>query len=71
MSKIILIAKNALMRSPILVYPDPNKPYTLLTNASRYAWFKVLTQEYNTSRDGKVVIHQHPITCVSGLFQGS
>ena len=31
----------------------------------------MLTQEHNTSIDGKVVSHQHPITYISGLFQVS
>ena len=28
------ILKDAHVKSPILVYPDPNKPYTLFTDAS-------------------------------------
>ena len=54
-----------------MVYLGPNKPYTLFTDASKYALFSVLTQKYNTSVGGKTVSHQHPITYVSGLFQGS
>ena len=38
--------KDALITSPILKYPDPNKPYTLFTDASKHAWTCVLTQEY-------------------------
>ena len=34
-------------------YPDPNKGYTLFTDASRYAWACVLTQEYQYEKDGK------------------
>ena len=59
------------MKSPILVYPDPNTAYLLLTNAPKYAWPAVLIQEDTTSIDGKVVCHQHPITYISQLFQGS
>ena len=40
------LLKDALITSPILKYPDPNKPYTLFTDASRHAWACVLTQEY-------------------------
>ena len=29
--------KDALITSPILKYPDPNKPYTLFTDASKHA----------------------------------
>ena len=35
--------KDIHMKSPILVYPDPNKPYTLFMDASKYAWSTVLT----------------------------
>ena len=58
-------------QAPVLVYPDPNKPYTLYTDASKYAWAGVLTQECTTIVDGKEVTLQHPITYISGLFQGS
>ena len=40
------LLKDALITSPILKYPDPNKPYTLFTDASKHAWACVLTQEY-------------------------
>ena len=33
------------MTEPILTYPDPNHPYVLFTDASKYAWACVLTQE--------------------------
>ena len=38
--------KQMLIQEPILVYPDPSKPYVLFTDASKYAWSCVLTQEY-------------------------
>ena len=37
--------KWTLMTDPILTYPDPNLPYVLFTDASKYAWACVLTQE--------------------------
>ena len=40
------LLKDLLMAEPILKYPDPNKPYVLYTDASKYAWSCVLTQEY-------------------------
>ena len=40
------LLKEAIITSPILKYPDPNKGYTLFTDASKYAWACVLTQEY-------------------------
>ena len=33
------------MTEPILTYPYPNLPYVLFTDASKYAWACVLTQE--------------------------
>ena len=48
--------KELLIKEPILKYPDPNKPYTLFTDASKYAWACVLTQEHR--------YFQHPKTRV-------
>ena len=60
------------MTWPIPAYPDPNKSYTLFTDASKYAWSAVLTQEQHSFViDGKTIKQQHPITYTSGLFQGS
>ena len=39
------LLKASLMTEPILTYPDPNHPYVLFTDASKYAWACVLTQE--------------------------
>ena len=36
------------MTEPILTYPDPNLPYVLFTDASKYTWACVLTQEKDT-----------------------
>ena len=63
--------KEALITSPILKYPDPNKAYTLFTDASKHAWACVLTREYQYEKDGKTFRINHPITFVSGLFKGS
>ena len=63
--------KEAIITSPILKYPDPNKGYTLFTDASKYAWACVLTQEYQYKKDGKEYRINHPITFASGLFKGS
>ena len=63
--------KDALITSPILKYPDPNKPYTLFTDASKHAWACVLTQEYEHEKDNKIYKINHPITFVSGLIKGS
>ena len=39
------LLKASLMTEPILTYPDPNLPYVLFTDASKYAWACVLTWE--------------------------
>ena len=63
--------KTSLMTEPILTYPDPNHPYVLFTDASKYAWACVLTQEKTHQIKGKEVKILHPITYMSGLFCGS
>ena len=45
--------KELLSKKPILKYPDPNKKYTLFTDASKYAWACVSTQEYEYYQDPK------------------
>ena len=68
--------KDVLCEHPILQYLDPEKPYVLFTDASKYAWAGVLTQPYDEideltpSPTGKKVTRtiNHPITYVSGLF---
>ena len=63
--------KDALCTKPTLKFPDPQKPYVLFTDASKYAWAGVLTQLYTKETEGKVVTTHHPVTYVSGLFRGS
>ena len=62
--------KEALLKEPILKYPDPSKPYVLYTDASKYAWAGVLTQAYQHKDEKEVKEIQHPITYISGLFRG-
>ena len=62
--------KDKLCKSPILWYPDSNKPYTLFTDASKHGWAGVLTQEFKTEVNGKVLKELHPFAYVSGLFCG-
>ena len=65
------LLKTSLMTDPILTYPDPNLPYVLFTDASKYAWACVLTQEKTHMLEGKEIKLLHPITYMSGLFRGS
>ena len=65
------LLKETIITSPILKYQDPNKGYTLFTDASKYSWACVLTQEYQYEKGGKEYKINHPITFASGLFKGS
>ena len=65
------LLKTSLMTEPILTYPDPNLPYVLFTDASKYAWACVLTQEKIHIMEEKEVKILHPITYMSGLFRAS
>ena len=65
------LLKPSPMTEPILTYPDPNLPYVLFTDASKYAWACVLTQEKTHQIEGKEVKILHLITYMSGFFQGS
>ena len=55
--------KDYLQEALILRYPDPAASYTLYTDASKYAYAGVLTQQQDDTN--------HPVTYVSGLFRGS
>ena len=59
------------MTEPILPYPDPNLPYVLFTDASKYAWACVLTQEKTHMTEREEIKILHPITYMRGLFRGS
>ena len=63
--------KDFLISAPILKYPDTSKPYTIFTDASKYGWAGVLTQEHASVVDGKEVTTNHPVSFVSGMFCGS
>ena len=65
------LLKTMVSEEPILVYPDPSKPHILFTDASKYAWSCVLTQEYTHEIDGKTIKILHLISYQSGLFKGS
>ena len=59
------------MTEPILTYPDPNLPYVLFTDASKYAWACILMQEKTHTFEKKETKIFQPITYMSGLFRGS
>ena len=65
------LLKASLMTEPILTYPDPNHPNVLFTDANKYVWACVLTQEKTHQIEGKEVKILHPITYMSSLFRGS
>ena len=63
--------KEALCTEPILKFPDPQRPWVLFTDASKYAWAGVLMQPCTEETKGKTVTVHHRVTYVSGLFRGS
>ena len=65
------LLKAKVSEEPVLVCPDPCKPYVLFTDASKYAWSCVLMQESTHTFDGKEVKVLHPISYQSGLFKGA
>ena len=65
------LSKANLMTDPALTYLYPNLPYVLFTDASKYAWACILTQEKTHMFEGKETKLLHPITYMSGLFRGS
>ena len=65
------LMKDFLISAPILKYPDTSKLYTIFTDASKYGWAGVLTQEHTSVIDGKEVTTNHPVSFVSGMFHGS
>ena len=60
--------KELLMEHPILRYNDPNRSYTVFTDASGIGWAGVLMQEFE---DNKGKRKHHPICYVSRQFRGS
>ena len=65
------LMKDFLISAPILKYPDTSKVYTIFTDASKYGWAGVLTQEHTSVVDGKEVTANHPVSFVSRMFHGS
>ena len=59
------------MTELILTYPDPNLPYVLFTDASKYAWACVLMQEKTHTFKEKETKILHPIIYMGGLFRDS
>ena len=65
------LMKDFLISVSILKYPDTSKLYTIFTDASKYGWAGVLTQEHTSVVNGKQVTTNHPVSFVSGMFHGS
>ena len=63
--------KNTLCEGTTLVYPDLLLGYVLFTEASKYAWSRVLIQEKTSTINDEEVTLQHPIVYISGLYRGS
>jgi transposase InsO family protein len=67
-----IFLRKSLVQHPILAYPDPDKPYVLFTDASKYAWSGVLTQECeHLNIKGEKIPTLHPIVYSSKTLQGA
>ena len=64
------LLKDTVVSAPILKYPNTSKPYTIFTDASKYGWAGVLTQEHTSVVDGKEIATKHPVAYISGLICG-
>ncbi len=53
--KAFCLLRDLLQKPPILIYPDPAKPYVLFTDASKVAWGAVLMQEKEDTSPAAVV----------------
>ena len=62
------LLKEALIKEPILRFPDPNKPYTLYTDASKYAWSCVSTQQYTRDMDNRQIVVNHTQSLMSVAY---
>ena len=60
-----------LCSAPILKYPDTSKTYMVYTDARKYCWARVLTQNHTSIMDGKTITMDHPVSYFSGLSHGS
>ena len=60
--------RGALLEEPILKYRDPERPYILYINTSKYAWAGVLTLpcQHKEEKGDKEI--NHLITYISRLF---
>ncbi len=54
-NNVFTVLQQTLTTSPVLILPDYDKPFTLITNASNYATGAILEQEDTLSRS-------HPVT---------
>ena len=59
------------MNSQVLIFPDPNEPYVLFTDASKQRWSEVLSQEHITTMNGKNTPSCLPVMYVGGTLVGS
>ena len=64
--------KDTLCSAPILKYPDTRKPCTCcIQMQASMDGLGVLTQTHTSTVNGKEITMDHPVSYVSGLFQGS
>ena len=65
--------KHTIVSAPVLIYPEPSKPYILYTYGSKYTWAGILTQTqmYTDSVSQQVQTIDLPSTFQSGSYSAS
>ena len=65
--------KHTIASAPVLIYPEPSKPYILYTDSSTYTWAGILTQThtYTNTVTQQVQTIDLPITFQSGSYSSS
>ena len=63
--------KGFLLKEPVLKYPNPDQPYVLYTDASKYAWAGVLMQAHTHAVDGARKRNSPPRYLCQWTIQGA
>lgn len=63
------LLQELLCDQPIRVYPDPNKPYILYTDASKYVWAGILTQTHYIIINRQNIMEDLPVAYLSRLMR--
>ena len=66
------------MTEPILTYPDPNLPYVLFTDASKYAWaslirllslFEYILEDSGSAENKEILLFSHDKLLLASILR--